>query len=177
MRVSNIGGSQTRTDHRSNERVAKLQVDPEHCRFGNTEQCGYAGSRSDALRLAVACDEKDGQRSRALSDIRHRSNWKQEGSACLSHVRQQLGIHSEEAVMHSRYGDRRIEKTENTSSNETRRIIEPEEPVCQSVARSAKDRSNYSEGQEAGNEDRQQRSQQVIKIRWNYLTQTFLDYR
>ncbi|MNC39252.1 hypothetical protein D3C75_879020 [compost metagenome] len=79
--------------------------------------------------------------------------------------------------MHSRYGDRRIEKTENTSSNETRRIIEPEEPVCQSVARSAKDRSNYSEGQEAGNEDRQQRSQQVIKIRWNYLTQTFLDYR
>ncbi|MNW51739.1 hypothetical protein D3C74_292320 [compost metagenome] len=79
--------------------------------------------------------------------------------------------------MHSRYGNRRIEKTENTSSNETRRIIEPEETICQSVARGAKDRSNNSKGQEAGNEDRQQGSQQIIKIRWNYLSQIFLDYR
>ena len=101
MVEGDVGRTHSGTDDRRVKRRFQLQVDAEHCRFGDAQQRADPGSRTQTFQLGIFSCCQNSQHGRSLSDVVHGGGDKDEAAAGDCGFRQQLRFNRDEAVVHA----------------------------------------------------------------------------
>ena len=174
VQQSDASGADGGCGHGAEEGPAQAQVDTEDRGLGDTEDGGCTTGTGQALELGVAGLEENGQSSRALRDVRHGGDGEDE-VADTAVNRQQGDFDGREGLVQTGDHDGAVDETEEQTAEHAERRVRPVDAPGQVLGNHAGDGADDREGQEAGDQHRDERGEQEVRGALEDLVQVLLD--